>query len=192
MAKKTYPAWQEVLLLALRCVPKAKDGDNAWSRLNEEEQAGVMVFLGEHCDGDPDRAKAMLEETIALHKRTGWQAWLGLMLVVMVMVAAVVAYIWLKESKGFDIHGYIMALLCASNLRREWCALPGYKMTEIWREHVDTCYGTNLALQDMYRHFMLPRKERVNKLALCFWAIALAVYIVLICVDIARNMGISR
>lgn len=192
MAKKTYPAWQEVLLTALRCVPKPKDGHDAWSRLNEEEQAGVMVFLGEHCDGDPDRAKAMLEETIALHKRTDWKDWLKLAFGVMVMVAAVVAYIWLKESKGFDIHGYVMALLCALNLRREWCALPGYKMTEIWREHVDTCYGTNLALQDMYRHFMLPRKERVNKAALCFWAIALAVYIVMICMDIAQNMGISR
>lgn len=191
MAKKTYPAWQEVLLLALRCVPKAKDGDDAWSRLNEEEQAGVMVFLGEHCDGDPNRAKAMLEETIALYKRTGWKAWLGLVLVVMVMVAAVVAYIWLKESKGFDIHGYIMALLCALNLRREWYALPGSKIAEIWREHVDTRYGTNLALQDMYRHFMLPRKERVSKGSMCFWAIALAVYVVLICVDIAQSLGIS-
>lgn len=192
MAKKTYPAWQEVLLMALRCVPKARDGHDAWSRLNEEEQAGVMAFLEEHCDQDPDRAKTMLEETLVLYKRTGWKAWLGLVIGLVLAVICVAGGIWLDEHTEYYLHGHAMALLCALNLRREWCALPGAKMAQIWREHVDTRYGTILALHDMQQHFLLPRKERVNKAAMCFWAIALAVYVVLICIDIAQNLGIAR
>lgn len=188
MAKKIYPSWQEVLLTALRSIPKAKDGNEAWSRLNEEEQAGVMAFLEEHSEGDPDRAKTMLEETLALYKRTGWQAWLGLALAVIYVAGG----IWLEEHTEYYLHGHVMALLCALNLRREWCALPGAKMAQIWREHVDTRYGTILALHDMEWHFLLPRKERVNKSAMCFWAIALAVYVVLICIDIAQNLEIAR
>ena len=144
MAKKAYPAWQEVVLTALRCVPKGKDGPGAWSRLNEEEQTAVLAFLGEHCG--EERAQTALEDTIALYKRTTWKDWLGFAAWLALWTTIVVAGIWLEEQTGFDIHLYLMTGLCASHLRQAWRALPGYRMAEIWRKHVDTGYGTQLAL----------------------------------------------
>ena len=48
MAKKTVPAWQQVLLVALNNVPGAKNGRDAREKLNDGEKAAVMDFLTEH------------------------------------------------------------------------------------------------------------------------------------------------
>ena len=48
MAKRMVPAWQQVLLVALNNVRKAKNGRDAWDKLNDGEKAAVMDFLTEH------------------------------------------------------------------------------------------------------------------------------------------------
>ena len=48
MKRKNLPAWQQVLLVVLESVPKAKNGQDAWDKLNDGEKAAVMDFLTEH------------------------------------------------------------------------------------------------------------------------------------------------
>lgn len=69
MAKKNPPAWQQVVQIALDNVRHRGDGYDAWSKLNEEEQAAVRSFLTEHCGEDADAA---LEETCRQIKNPKW------------------------------------------------------------------------------------------------------------------------
>ena len=116
MRKKDLPAWQQVVLTALENVPKAKDGHDAWQKLNPEEQSAVMGFLGEHCGHDPEKAQAMLEETAGMVKPGKRFAWLWALLVIMVAVAGAIWVFCMLEERFGDLHGYVMILLCLSRL----------------------------------------------------------------------------
>ena len=49
MKRKHLPAWQQVLLVVLNGTFSAKNGNEAWGKLKDEEKAAVTDFLTEHC-----------------------------------------------------------------------------------------------------------------------------------------------
>lgn len=179
MAKKALPAWQQVLLTALNNVPKAKDGHNAWQKLNENEQAAVMSYLGEHCGHDPEQAQAMLDETAGMVKAHKRGAWLLVVLVVLIITAAAIWAYWALEKHFGDLNGYAIILLCLSRLVQEWNVTPTPRMVQAWSEHLANRDGTASALKEMERLLSLPKKELRSKAELIFYFVALTIVVVL-------------
>ncbi len=178
MAKKTFPAWQQVLLTALNNVPKAKNGHDAWAKLNDEEQAAMMDFLTEHCG---ENAQAALEESCGKIKREKWwnTLWVGLAVLIFSVLVVAIWY-WAEERLGKEITPYVWTALTLLNLSTTLRGEPFSQMIRIWKEHVATQYGTTLALNDMYRHYNLPRRERISKGMFILWLVMLVLWIGLI------------
>lgn len=150
MLKKTLPAWQQVLLTALNNVPKAKDGRDAWQKLNENEQAAVMGFLGEHCGHDPEQVQAMLDETAGMVKPRSKR-----MLILTGAVIATIAVIWIlivlvnmySDQATHAIHVGIWLFNSISVIINA----KGDRMLLLWSEHEDNEDSTRAALEDMHR-----------------------------------------
>lgn len=178
MAKKSLPAWQQVL----RNVPEAKNGRDAWEKLNEEEQSAVMDFLTEHCG--EDKAQSALEESCAMVKHgRGWQTTWGICWALLIMAIYVGVALWLDKYVD-DVHRYLWVVVCLHHTIRAWKGNPQGTMQIIWREHVNTHYGTAIALQDMHRTLGQPSEVLRNKKDLIFWAILMILWIALIVWDI--------
>ena len=189
MAKEITPAWQQVLLIALNNVPKTKTGHEAWETLNAEERSAVMDFLTEHCGDD---APAALEEACGKIQRPAWWRWLlwGLLWVA-VAVAWVALFEWAEKLLDWELSPVFWALLALGNIHTGLIGSPFGKMQEMWKEHVATHYGTTLALNDMYRHYHLPRRERIGKGMVICWAVLLVCNVFLFVGEIAEHRGPS-
>jgi len=189
MAKEITPAWQQVLLIALNNVPKTKTGHEAWEKLNAEERSAVMDFLTEHCGDD---APAALEEACGKIQRPVWWRWLlwGVLWVA-VAVAWVALFEWAEKLLDWELSPVFWALLALGNIHTGLIGSPFGKMQEMWKEHVATHYGTTLALNDMYRHYNLPRRERIGKGMVICWAVLLVCNVFLFIGEIAEHRGPS-
>ncbi len=189
MAKEIMPAWQQVLLIALNNVPKAKTGHEAWEKLNAEEQSAVMDFLAEHCG---EKAQAALEDACGKIQRPVWWRWLlwGLLWVA-VAVAWVALFEWAEKLLDWELSPVFWALIALTNIHTGLIGSPFGKMQEMWKEHVATHYGTTLALNDMYRHYNLPRRERISKGMVICWAVLLVCNVFLFIGEIAEHRGPS-
>ena len=179
MAKKSLPAWQQVLLTALRNVPKAKDGHDAWRKLSAEEQVAVMDFLAEQCGSDPEKALTLLEESVAMIKPGRRGAWLWYLLGLLIIMAIVLWAFWELEKHFGDLHGYVVMLLCLSRLEQAWNVTPTYRMVQVWTERISSRAGTASALKEMHRICSLPKKELRSKAALIIWSALLAIVSIL-------------
>lgn len=179
MPKKNLPAWQQVVLTALNNVPKAADGHDAWQKLNAEEQAAVMGFLGEHCGHDPEKAQAMLEETAGMVKARKRGAWIWVLILLLIITATAVWVYWELEKHLGDLSDYIMMLLCLSRLEQAWNVTPTLRMVRVWTERTENRSGTASALKEMERLLSLPKKELRSKAALISWSVLLVVVMIL-------------
>ena len=177
MAKKTVPAWQQVLLVALNNVPGAKNGRDAWDKLNDGEKAAVMDFLTEHCG---DEAQAKLEETCGQVKQgKGWRTTVGLLIVLAILAVALWAMLWLEKYVE-DVHQYLWLVLCPLNMYTAWQGNLAGKAQQIWKERAETDQGTVLALKVMYQIYTAPRKERMNKVMFGLWLVMWLLWIGLV------------
>ena len=168
MAKKTVPAWQQVLLVALNNVPGAKNGRDAWNRLNDGEKAAVMDFLTEHCG---DEAQAKLDETCGQVKQgKGWRTTVSLLIVLAMLAVALWAMLWLEKYVE-DVHRYLWIVLCPLNMLTAWQGNPAGEAQQVWKERAETDKGTALALKGMYQIYTTPRKERMNKVMFGVWLV---------------------
>ena len=180
MARKL-PAWQQVLLVALNNVPGAKNGRDAWDKLNDGEKAAVMDFLTEHCG---DEAQAKLEETTAMIGSGKRYAWLWVLLVMLVITALLIGGYWVLEQRVGDLKGWVIILLCVSRLEQAWNVSPVQRMAEIWGERTSTHAGTASALKEMHQTFCLPKKELRSKAAMVLWAALLVICVIVTVVEI--------
>jgi len=175
MKRKNLPAWQQVLLVALESVPKAKDGRDAWDKLNEEEKAAVMDFLAEHCG--EDKAQDALEETCGKVKHgRGWQTTWGVLIGFGILAVICAALVWLGEQNNM-FFAYLWIVMSLIHMIQAWNGDRHGRMQTIWLEHVDSLYGTTLALQDMYRTTDMPKELLRRKADLIFWGISTFVWI---------------
>ncbi len=181
MKRKNLPAWQQVLLVALNNVPKAKNGRDAWNKLNDGEKAAVTDFLAEHCG---EEAQAKLEETCGKIKHgRGWKTTLGLLIVLAILAVFVGAMLWLdKYVEG--VHRYLWVVVCLRHMIRAWNGDRQGNMQIIWWERVNTQHGTSIALRDMHRTLELSSEVLRNKKDLIFWAILMILWIAMIVLDI--------
>ena len=164
MAKRMVPAWQQVLLVVLNNVPKAKNGRDAWDKLNDGEKVAVMDFLTEHCG---DEAQAKLDKTCGKVKHgKGWRTTVGLLIVLAILAVV----LWLEKYVEGD-HRYLWIVLCPLNMYTAWQGNPVGKAQQIWEERAETDQGTALALKVMYQIYTAPRKARMNKVMFGFWLV---------------------
>ena len=178
MSRKSLPAWQQVLMTALENVPKAKNGRDAWEKLNEAEKAAVMDFLTEHCG--EDKAQSALEETCAMIKHgRGWRTTVGLLIVLAILAVTLWAMLWLdKYVEG--VYRYLWLVLCPLNMHTAWQGNPAGKAQQSWTKRIETNKGTALALKEMYQVYTAPRKERMNKGMFGFWLVMWLLWIGLV------------
>lgn len=181
MAKKTVPAWQQVLLVALESVPEHDNGADAWQRLNPAEQAAIMDYLAAHCG---DEAQAKLDETTAMIGSGKRYAWLWVLLVMLVITALLIWGYWVLEQRVGDLKGWVIILLCLSRLEQAWNVSPVQRMAEIWGERTSTHAGTASALKEMHQTFFLPKKEFRSKAVLALWAALLMICVIVTVVEI--------
>ena len=190
MAKEILPAWQQVLLVALNGVPHRENGHDAWMKLNEEEQSAVMDFLTEHCG---ENAQAALEEACGKIKRPKWWTWFwAIFSIVVMLVVGLLLLDWWESLTDVRLTPFLwFGLLCPMNMHTAWKGNPAGAALEIWEKHVDTRYGTTLALNDMYRAYTTPRKERMNKAGFVFWLVMLVLWGTMAAGEIMEHRGPS-
>lgn len=175
MAKKNLPAWQRVLLVALNNVPEAKDGHDAWEKLNGEEQAAVLEYLAEHCGAD---ARAKLDEACEKPRYLrGWRKYLAFLGSLALVAGFTALLYWLEEKLELRIQVYLLTILIMGNLRQAWNPPPDWELQTIWRKRVNTHYGTTLALNDMHKVVCAPPRDRRKMGSVIGWAVLLALYI---------------
>lgn len=182
MKRKNLPAWQQVLLVALRNVPEAENGHDAWAKLNEEEQAAVMAYLTEHCG---DEAQAKLEETCSMMKHSRWvvQCWISL-LAVSFIVAWIGLFFWLQRALNKRVTLYIWLLICPIEMYMAWHGNPAGKARQIWEDYMETRVDAASALNRMHLAYTAPRKERMNKGSFYLWLVLWLVYIGMMLLDV--------
>lgn len=178
MAKETMPPWQQVILTALRYVPKAKDGHDAWQKLNPEEQAAMMDYLGEHSGHDLEQAQKMLDGTVVMVKSRK-RVWLWVLIFVLIAAATALWVCWLFEKHVGDLSDYAIILLCLSRLEQAWNVTPYRRMAQVWTEHLSNRDGTTSALKEMERIWFLPKRELRSKTELVLYSVALAIVLTL-------------
>lgn len=177
MAKKTVPAWQQVLLVALNNVPGAKNGRDAWEKLNDGEKAAVMDYLTEHCG---EEAQVKLDEVCGKVKHgKGWRTTVSLLIVLAMLAVVLWAMLWLEKYVE-GVHRYLWIVLCPLNMLMAWQGDPAGKAQQIWKERAETDKGTVLALKEMYRVYTAPRKERMNKVMFGLWLVMWLLWIGLV------------
>lgn len=150
MARKDLPAWQQVVLTALNNVPEAEDGHDAWQKLNAEEQAAVMGFLGEHCGHASEQAKAMLAETAGMVKSRS-EKWLITFGVVLAVIVASLAMITILEqyfenvTRALHMFTWFMFSISAIiNAKRD-------RMMRLWSQRKENAESIRAALESMYQ-----------------------------------------
>lgn len=175
MAKKTIPAWQQVLLVALESVPEHDNGADAWQRLNPAEQAAIMDYLAAHCG---DEAQAKLDETCAKIKHPKWwmMCWV-IMSLVALMVIGLLLMTWLEEVRGARVVPFLWLVLCPLKMYSAWQGDPRGKAQQAWEKQEETYEGTTRALNDMHRLYTLPRAERMDKGYFIFYLVGELVWI---------------
>lgn len=147
MAKDIRPAWQQVLLVALQSVPKAKNGRDAWEKLNDEEKAAVMGFLTEYCGAE--NAQAALAVGWADRSPWDYRVWPGLVL----MVAWIALVLLMAKCLGPVLNGFRAPAYIAMFLSELILDIRGVRRTRMircWNEREATLEGTTKALKDMY------------------------------------------
>ena len=155
MSRKSLPAWQQVLLTALENVPKAKNGRDAWEKLNEAEKAAVMDFLTEHCGED---AQEKLEESYGMVKSPAWR-W-GEVIAALLMLAVVIAGCLYVENRLDKNHS--MLFWTFYSLNRVIDDIAGARRTamrEAWTQHEQTQEGVSIALANMKEVVAKPLSE---------------------------------
>lgn len=169
MAKEKIPAWQQVVQVALRNVPWAENGQDAWRQLNEDEQAAVTAYLAEHCEGD---AQAALTEICGKIKHPRWVrlCWV-FALAIPITVAILFLLDWLQDVLNTRVPLYVWLALCPLNMHTAWQGNPTGKAAQIWRDYFKTREDAPAALNRMHLAYTAPRKERMNKGLFVGWLI---------------------
>lgn len=142
--KKSLPGWQQVLLVALENVPKAKNGQDAWNGLNADEKTAVMAFLAEHCG--EDRAQSALEETIPLarpHRVPRWLKWLFALALYLPLSCLLKVG---PEVVKYGVIALLIGVTVMSMIRDD----RSPRLEEIWRERTDYLPGIRRVLELMH------------------------------------------
>ena len=183
MKRRQLPAWQQVLLVALESVPKAKNGQDAWDKLNEEEKAAVMDFLAE--PGGED-AEARLRETCAIARPSRLPEWLQIIF----GVGVAVAVYWLLEhvleritwpdmpqAIVWVVEVLFWAMLIVFLFPDERLA----RMRQLWSDRAGNEDGPDAVLAEMQRVTQMTRWQALDKeklvLQSIFYGILLAIRI---------------
>ena len=178
MPRKNLPAWQQVVLVALRSVPEHDNGTDAWQKLNTGEQAAIMDYLMTHCGDD---AQAKLEETCAKIKHPQWWIVFWTILGILVFAAGFMfLMIGLEEALALEVSDYLWLVLCPLNMLSAWQGNSPGRAQQVWKKRAETYEGTTHALNEMHRLYTLPRALRMNKGFFIFWLVMWLIWIGLV------------
>lgn len=152
MAKTHIPAWQQVVMQALRAVPGANGGQVAWNMLAPDEQRAVIDFAAARCEGD---VQPILEDIRQQIKPRGEWRWLWEgALVVDVSVAMFLLLRWLDKSLGAWADSAALFLVVAVIL---WKLCPYPEQTQrFWHRRRADYDSTLAALEKMQKHLHAP------------------------------------
>ncbi len=169
--RKKLPGWQQVLLVVLNNVPKAKNGKDAWDKLNDGDKAAVMGFLTEHCGNG---AEAALEETFPLARPHRLPRWLKRLLVVALYLALRYLLKVDPEVVKYGVIVFLGGVSVLSMIRDDRSA----RLEEIWRGRAEYRDGLGRALELMHNVTQLSWWEE-NRMWL-LWFVVLMVLFVLV------------
>lgn len=165
MAKKTYPAWQQVVLTTLNGMFCVKNGHEAWQKLNAEAQAAVMDFLAEHCG---ENAPSALADICAIAKPSRISEGLGNFLGFVGAVAIFFVLKWVSDwlsSIGWPEPLQWLWILLMFGL----CSLSIFaddrttRMLKLWRDRENCDGGSKAVLDEMYRVMQMSRWQAMDK-----------------------------
>lgn len=161
MAKKNVPAWQQVLLAALRNTPKARDGHDAWARMTDDEKSGVMGFLAEQCGAE--NAESALEESCAMIGRRKLPAWLRVILTILfwfaVWQAVKIVIFCLPAKMAWVIDLCYCALLLLALVHDD----RGRQLAQLWYEREQNLKGPRSVLEQMHNTARLTRWQALDR-----------------------------
>lgn len=183
MAKKSIPAWQQVLLVVLNGMFSVKNGHEAWDKLKDEEKAAVTDFLAEHCG---ENAPSALADTCAIAKPSRLSEGLGNFLGFVGAVA--IYFVWKRASDWLSSIDWLEPL--------QWlCILLMFglyilsifaddrpsRVLELWRNRENYDGSSKVVLDEMYRVTQMSRWQAMDKgmlvLRLILFGVLLAVCI---------------
>lgn len=161
MAKKNVPAWQQVLLAALRNTPKARDGHDAWERMTDDEKSGVMGFLAEQCGAE--NAERALEESCAMIGRRKLPGWLRVILTIL---------FWFAVWQAVKIVIFCLPTRMVWVIDLCYCALLLFvlvhddrsrQLAQLWHEREQNLKGPRSVLEQMHNTACLTRWQALDK-----------------------------
>ena len=164
MARKL-PAWQQVLLVALNGTFSAKNGNEAWGKLKDEEKAAVTDFLTEHCG---ENAPSALADTCAIAKPSRLSEGLGNLLGVVGAVA--ICFVlkrtsdWLSSIDWLEPLQWLYVLLMFGlYILSIFADDRPSRMRELWRDRENQDGGAKAVLDGMYRVTQMTRWQAMDK-----------------------------
>ena len=155
MKRKNLPAWQQVLLVALRNVPEAENGHDAWAKLNEEEKSAVNDYLIEHCG---DEAQAKLEETCSIAKFEGSE-WRGVTVWLLIMAVVIAGCVYVDKCLDKNASMIFWTFYSLNRIIDDITGARRSKMEEVWKHREQTQTGVSAALEKMEEVVFRPRRE---------------------------------
>lgn len=182
MARKYTPAWQRTLLTSLNNAPNASDGASAWASLPPEEQSAVKRFLTDRAKGDPDKADAMLRETLPLVKPAKELGWLWLIGVLVVCILGGMVLAALTENV-FDAkaRAAMYTVGFGISLISNFVGAKGSRMRRIWTKRTEGEDGAYTALKRMFATSLstplVALKDPVTLLSLVMFVLSLVLLI---------------
>ena len=152
MAKAKLPSWQQVVVQALSAVPDANGGQEAWDKLEPDEQRAITDFAAAHCEGD---VQPVLEETRQQIKPHGEWRWLWEGAATVALSVAVLLQLrWMENVLGAwaDTAAFFMVLAV---ILRKLCPDPE-RVRRFWYKRTAAYDSTLAALEKMHARLNAP------------------------------------
>ena len=152
MAKAKLPSWQQVVVQALSAVPDANGGQEAWDKLEPDEQRAITDFAAAHCEGD---VQPVLEETRQQIKPHGEWRWLWEGAATVALSVAVLLQLrWMENVLGAwaDTAAFFMVLAV---ILRKLCPNPEH-VQRFWYRRTAAYDSTLEALEKMHARLNAP------------------------------------
>lgn len=152
MAKAKLPSWQQVVVQALSAVPDANGGQDAWNRLEPDEQRAITDFAAAHCEGD---VQPVLEETRQKIKPHGEWRWLWEGAATVALSVAVLLQLrWMENVLGAWADTAALFMVLAVILRK-LCPDPE-RVRRFWYKRTAAYDSTLAALEKMHVRLNAP------------------------------------
>lgn len=188
MKQKHLPAWQQVLLVVLNGMFRAKNGNEAWDKLKDEEKAAVTDFLTEHCG---ENAPSALADTCAIAKPSriseGLENLLGVVGAVAICFVLKRASDWLSSIDWLaPLQWLYVLLMFGLYILSIFSDDRPSRMRELWCDRENQDGGAKAVLDGMYRVTQMTRWQAMDKgmlvLRLILFGLLLALCILKLCV----------